>query len=92
MHESPRYGYLLVGDAVPTIKQLAMLVGETPSVVQSCFDELRAAGVFSLDDNTPYSRRMVRDNAKADSDRENGLRGGNPDLNRKGNGYDKPPH
>lgn len=88
MHESPRYGYLLISEAVPTAKQLAILVGSSPAVVEACFDELRAAGVFSLDAGIPYSRRMVRDREQAIIDRENGKNGGNPQLRRPVNGSD----
>ena len=80
MHQSPRYGFLLVGDTIPTTKQIAMLVGDEPAVVQRCLNELEAAGVFSREDGIPYSRRMERDNQKALAERQNGKSGGNPDL------------
>jgi len=80
MHESPRYGYLLIGDSAPTIKQIAMLVGEPPKAVERALDELSSAGVFSIDGTIIYSRRMVRDKLKADADRVNGRLGGNPQI------------
>src|SRR5690242_7317453 len=97
MHESPRYGYLMIGDTIPDERQIATLVGEPLSVVKRALAELSSAGVFSIDDDIIYSRRMVRDKAKADTDAGNGARGGNPSLiggvnpqhNQDGNPQDK---
>ena len=86
MHESPRYGYLLIGDRPPTVKQIATLVGEQVKAVERAMDELETSGVFSVEDGIIYSRRMVRDKAKADADRENGRSGGNPKLIEGDNG------
>ena len=93
MHEAPLYGHLLIGDSAPSVKQIAMLVGESPAVVQRCVDELSEAGVYSItDDDIIYSRRMVRDKAKAEADRARGKQGGNPNLLPPLNGGVNPPH
>jgi DNA-binding Lrp family transcriptional regulator len=81
MHEGEPYGLLLVNGIAPTIKQIASLLGGSEREVKSLIDELESAGVFSRTDaGVIYSRRMMRDKAKADKDRENGGRGGNPTL------------
>jgi hypothetical protein len=56
--------------------------------------ELAEAGVFSLDDDgTIFSRRMRKDIAKAETDKANGKKGGNPavkgGVNPLVNGEDK---
>lgn len=84
MHEAEPYGHLVVAGRAPTVKQLAVLLGGTPREVEVLLAELEEAGVFSrTNGGLVYSRRMVRDKAKAEVDRENGSRGGNPQLNQK---------
>lgn len=80
MWESPRIGFLMVDDLVPTTKQLAALLGGSEKEVGKLLGELRDANVYSVEDGVIYSRRMVRDKAKEDKDRENGKGGGNPKL------------
>jgi len=83
MHEAEPYGYLVVGGRLPTSQQLASLVGVDVRAVTTALGELEAAGVFSRDaEGRIYSRRMVRDKAKSDQDRQNGKGGGNPSLRR----------
>jgi hypothetical protein len=91
MHEAEIYGRLLIASRVPDMKELAALVGSDPKTVLRCFEELKNNGVFSIDESVPYSRRMVRDKAKADADKANGGRGGNPRLKSGNNGGYKPP-
>lgn len=89
MHEAEPYGHLLVNGRAPTARQLSGLLGGTEKEIAGLLQELDEAGVFSRDDEgVIYSRRMVRDKAKADADRENGKRGGNPKLSTT----DKPPN
>lgn len=91
MHEAEPYGHLLIAGSAPTDKQLATLVGATEREVKAAISELRDAGVFSIGDNgVVYSRRMVRDYAKAKQDRDNGLGGGNPKLKGGVNPPDNP--
>lgn len=75
MHDAEPYGHLLVNGRVPSMRQLAVLVGCTEREAKTLMDELHEAGVFSVsDDGTPYSRRMVRDDAKAEVGRESAER------------------
>jgi hypothetical protein len=81
MHEAERYGFLLIAGIAPSPEELAVLVGAPAPLVRKALDELETRGVYSRDgDGVIYSRRMVRDKAKADADRANGKRGGNPSL------------
>lgn len=87
MHRSERYGQLLVNGNAPTLEQLSVLAGASPSEVSALLAELDGAGVFSrTGSGVLYSRRMTRDAKKAKIARENGKSGGNPSLrNKKGN-------
>lgn len=79
MHEAQPYGYLLVNGRPLTDLQLAALTGVNPQDIPPLKGELEAAGVFSFDgEGRIYSRRMVRDAAKALEDKENGKKGGRP--------------
>lgn len=81
MHEAEPYGHLVIGGRAPTVPQIAALVGVDVKTVAAALAELEAAGVCSRDaDDRLMSRRMVRDKAKAERDRENGRGGGNPKL------------
>jgi hypothetical protein len=80
MHEAEPYGYLISNGRAITSRQMAGLAGVTAGECMKYLLELASAGVYSLDDEKIFSRRMVRDKAKADSDRENGKGGGNPKL------------
>ena len=89
MHdEGEPYGHLKINGIMPTSAQLARMLGGTAKDIDRLLAELEAAGVFSrADDGVIYSRRMVRDKAKADTDKTNGKGGGNPKLISE----DKPP-
>lgn len=81
MHEAEPYGHLLVAGKAPSDQQLAALVGAPAREVSAAIGQLADANVFSrTDDGTIYSRRMVRDKAKADQDSTNGRKGGNPKV------------
>jgi len=97
MHESERYGHLLINGKPPTDRQLAVQAGATVDEVKTAIVELEAEGVFSRDRNGAiYSRRMIRDEKKAEHARKIGKKGGNPKLSKEtGNppqdkGPDKP--
>ena len=87
MHESGRYGYLLVNDKAPADRQLAIQAGATIEEVSAAIAELESEGVFSRDRHgTIYSRRMIRDEKRAIHAQKIGKKGGNPTLGkRKGN-------
>lgn len=97
MHESAHRGFLLVEGVVPSVKQLALLLGGSEKEIASLLSELGGTKVYSITgepmpediealiprgmpDGVMLSRRMVRDEAKATKDRENGRGGGNPTL------------
>lgn len=88
MHEAEPYGHLTINGANPTDVEIASLVGRPLAEVRRALSELASRQVFSLDSNSGamFSRRMVRDNAKALKDKENGGRGGNPKLKGGNNG------
>lgn len=82
MHEN--CGDLAINSKGLTPRQLATLAGCGVDEVDALLAELEDAGVFSRrDDGTIYSRRMIRDAEKAEADKANGSKGGNPRL-RKG--------
>jgi hypothetical protein len=81
MHEAEPYGFLVSNGKALLPRQLAALAGISQGECMKYLLELASAGVYSVDENKLiYSRRMVRDKAKADRDRENGKGGGNPKL------------
>jgi hypothetical protein len=84
MHESERYGYLLVNGKQPTDRQLAIQAGATIDEVSMSLTELESEGVFSRDRNgIIYSRRMIRDEKRAENARKVGKKGGNPKLSKQ---------
>lgn len=90
MHEAAPRGSLLVNGQPVADRQLASLTGVSVRDVGKCLGELEAAGVFSREGNrTIYSRRMRRDDEKAERDKAIGKRGGNPTLKGRVNPEDK---
>jgi hypothetical protein len=90
MHEADPRGSLLINGNTISDKQLAGLCGATLRVTIDLLTELEAAGVFSrTEDGTIFSRRMKRDDAKAERDKANGNAGGNPWLKARVNPPDK---
>lgn len=84
MHRSERYGHLLIGGLVPTDAQLAVQVGAPPHEVSELIGQLESAGVFSRSTGGAiYSRRMTRDQRRAQNARKNGKKGGNPSLSKQ---------
>ena len=85
-HEAEPYGHVLVAGEVPTVRELAKLVGATPAAVAAGLKELAANDVVALGGNGGmYSRRMVRDHARKLQNRINAKRGGNPKLMQSAN-------
>ena len=82
MHEAEPYGYLLLNGSKPEVKTLCGLLNMHHKTLIAGLKELSDHGVYSTDENgVIYSRRMVRDHAKALRDQANGRRGGNPGVN-----------
>ncbi len=81
MHEGEPYGHLMIDGKQPDLAGIASLVARPLKEVKTAIAELEERNVFSRsEDGAIYSRRMVRDKAKAIKDRENGKGGGNPKL------------
>lgn len=80
MHEGEPYGHLTINGAAPAMEDVASLVGRPLGEVRKAWAELEQRQVFSREGDAIYSRRMVRDKAKAEQDRKNGKGGGNPKL------------
>jgi hypothetical protein len=67
MHEATPYGHLLMSGKPVTVQQLANMAGCGKAECSRALAELEGASVFSrTDDGTIFSRRMVRDHAKAE--------------------------
>lgn len=74
-------GYVANAGKSFTIPELVRIIGGTKVEIESALRELEANGVFSKDNlGRIYSRRMVSDAKRAKISRENGKKGGNPDL------------
>jgi hypothetical protein len=92
MHDADPYGHLLINGNMPSPSELARMLGGALKEVNKLLVELEQKGVFSrTDEGVIYSRRMVRDCAKAARDRANGATGGNPNIKLKSNGGVNPP-
>lgn len=90
MHEAEPYGSLRVNGTPVSERKIAGLAGVSIDEAISLLNELEEAGVFSRDEaGAIVSRRMQRDKAKADADKANGKRGGNPKITDGVNPQDK---
>lgn len=88
MHECRPYGHLTGPNGKAKLdEKSAEQCGVKLVVYRKLLAEIEANGVLSrTPDGVIYSRRMVRDRAKADTDRANGKGGGNPRLAEPVNG------
>lgn len=90
MHEAEPRGYLVVNGQSLNTSHIASFAGISHEEADALLEELERAGVFSRKpDGTIYSRRMLKDTARANKAKENGKAGGNPALNRDGDNSDK---
>lgn len=80
MAQSDRYGYLASNGKPIAHDQLARLIGADNDTVKGLLNELIAAGVPSIDGDTLYSRRMVREMERHRAAVDSGKMGGNPRL------------
>ncbi len=81
MHEAEPYGHLLVNGLPLNEKQLASLAGGGLRETVNAIADLESCGVFSRTEaGVIFSRRMKRDKERADRDKANGKRGGNPKV------------
>lgn len=76
-------GSLLVNGRQIDSKKLAGVVGVDRKQAEELLAELEDAGVFSRDgDGTIFSRKMRRDEARAERDKRSGEMGGHPEIRR----------
>jgi len=81
MQQSAPVGFLTVNGRSPDPALLSVLCGIPEKVIKGGLAELLEAGVYSVtDDGVIYSRRLIRDAEKAETDKANGGKGGNPRL------------
>ena len=85
MHQSEKYGYLLINGSNPPLKVLLKLLRFAPDKPQKQFQkwlqELVTWGVLQItDDGVYFCQRMVKDEALRQVRRESGKLGGNPNL------------
>lgn len=84
MHEAEPRGYLYVGGSgikEGDVTMIARIANVKPSEAKRALLELKTANVYGIsDDGTLFSRRMVREEAKANENEINGKAGGNPDM------------
>ena len=75
MAKSNTHGFLLIGGSPASVEQIARIIGEDSQTTRKLLEELEANGVFSRDEkNVVFSRRMRRDEAVRESDRERQIR------------------
>jgi hypothetical protein len=104
MHRSERYGYLLINGKPPTDRQLAVQVGASLTTSPSFFPSSNPRPFSAaIGNGTIYSRRMIRDEKKAQNARATASRAAtqalgktskisasdNQELNLSDNGGDK---
>lgn len=76
MHESERYGYLIVNGSPPDHRQIATYLGDDPRSIKVWMEELKRNNVLSIDaEGLIYSRRMVRDYERSEEGRRAKLLG-----------------
>lgn len=79
-------GRLEVEGRPMTVKELALTLGDNPRTTKKLLAEIEDMGVSSRDENGFIcSRRIIRDFEKAEQDKSNGRKGGNPTLKTRGN-------
>lgn len=86
MHQSDRYGYLLINGSIPLEKDVIKLLRIHHKPYQAALIELLSWGVLSRDENGAiFCQRMVKDEEIREVRRKAGKMGGNPLLNQKVN-------
>lgn len=93
MHDSNKYGYLLIDGEKPTEEELAFLLRVDIDIFKKLFSELKEKGIIKInEEGIYYSKRMVNDFKLRELSKEYGKLGGNPNLKEgkgrgKGRGY-----
>ncbi len=74
MAKSKRHGYLMAGDRPMGAEHIARIFGESLERTSELLVELAQAGVYSVEQDTIFSRRMVKDEAGRKSNRHRVLK------------------
>ena len=74
MAKSKKHGYLLAGDKPMGAEHIARIFGESMERTSELLVELAQAGVYSIEKDCIFSRRMVKDDRGRKSNRERILR------------------
>ena len=74
MAKSKRHGYLMAGDSPMGAEHIARIFGESLETTSGLLVELAQAGVYSVEEDCIFSRRMVKDERGRKSNREKVLR------------------
>ena len=74
MAKSKKHGYLLAGDKPMGAEHIARIFGESLERTSELLVELAQAGVYSIEKDCIFSRRMVKDEGSRKSNRERILR------------------
>lgn len=74
MAKSKKHGYLLAGDKPMGADHIARIFGETLEKTSELLVELAQAGVYSIDQDCIFSRRMVKEERGRKSNRDRLLR------------------
>lgn len=91
MFDGEPFGHLSVKGSVIPPDKLGVIVGVGHDEVERLLAELEQYGVFSRNEaGIIYSRRMVRDFKRRETNALNGSKGGNPRLSKSVNRMDKP--
>jgi len=80
MAKSKKHGYLLAGDKPMGAEHIARIFGESLEKTSGLLVELAQAGVYSIEKETIFSRRMVKDELGRKSNRAKVLRWRNHHL------------
>ena len=80
MAKSKRHGFLLAGDKPMTPEHLARIFGQSLETTSELLVELAQAGVYSVTEDTIFSRRMVKDEGGRKSNRDRVLRWRNANV------------
>jgi len=83
MAKSKRHGYLLAGDKPMTAEHLARAFGQSIEITSGLLIELAQAGVYSMDGDTIFSRRMSKEERSRKSNRDKVLRWRNHSVTKK---------
>lgn len=83
MAKSKRHGYLLAGDKPMAVEHLARIFGQSLEKTSALLVELANSGVYSIENEVIFSRRMVKEEHGRKSNRDRVLRWRNARVTQK---------